>query len=865
MVRASHVERSRLVDRLAASSNFPITLLVAPAGYGKSVALRQYLERSSETCVRFTLRNEHSTLLSFLRGFSESLVETAPHAATTLAGAYERNRSSAKRAIELARWMYAHLESFSGIIAIDDLHIADADQEVARFVTSLIQQSKDHTRWILASRSTAGLPVGSWLAYRDADFPLDEQDLRFTLDEARLASAKLKLSIGDDELGELLELTEGWPVAMTFALRTSTRSADLRSVSAVTREMIYRFLAEQVYAALDDDERALLEVAMVLPRIDVGVLELAGFDRALPMLELLRERTAFLYEESPKIYQCHDLFRQFLRRQSALGGKRAQRAAHERAAAGLEASGDIEHAVGAYLIAASRANVLRLLEDYGFELLERARSDVVAGAIEALDEATQRGNGSILALRGTLCAIAGKFARAESLLRRSLAQACGNRSLVATTSLRLAAMMANQGQDVSVLLERVAEDPEQSAAFRAEAISLIAGQRAAAGDTKNAAKATSDAEEMLIDVESDIVRAKVLHRVGIAYHNLGKPSRAFEVLTQSKELSDDSHLFGLSSRVNAVLSNLVLHERDDVEEQLRYAEAAARAATKAGDTFALQTALLQMLSAEMRRGHVESAIAVEQRLSAMKSNRLVASYLTIFRSQRLAWEGRFGEAHRLLSSCWKDMTFSFDRASCGGEFALFLAIDGKRAESAELLKGVLESLRSADVTGRFATRATAITKALCALTEAINGRTSYAERLLRRVPSDDDEVIDAAARAVEGIIHRTLSGKRDGGRRLTELLARLRALDYGDLSALLTAVDCALSAAAAHVPQPSRLTKSEIEVLRLLDEGLVPKQIADRSARSVSTVRVHIANAIEKLGCHGHSEAIRTARRQRLI
>ena len=117
---------------LGCVGGYPVTLLVAPAGYGKSVVLRQYLAGLREPYVRFALRSEHATLLSFLRGFAEALSDRAPHAITALAGAYERTTSSAKRSNELARWMHAHLESFRGVIAIDDLHAANDDPEVAR-------------------------------------------------------------------------------------------------------------------------------------------------------------------------------------------------------------------------------------------------------------------------------------------------------------------------------------------------------------------------------------------------------------------------------------------------------------------------------------------------------------------------------------------------------------------------------------------------------------------------------------------------------------------------------------------------------------------------------------------------------------
>jgi ATP/maltotriose-dependent transcriptional regulator MalT len=857
------VERQRLFNRLADSASLPITLLIAPAGYGKSVALHQYLGRLNQPHVLFTLRREHASLLSFLRGFTEALQKVAPHAITSLAGAYER-QGSPKRGADLAGWMHAHLESFRGVVAIDDLHIADEDEEVSRFLSSLIDQSKDAIRWILASRATTSLPVGSWIAYRDAAFPIDEHDLRFTFEEAKAAAVDSGLS-NCDELRYLLELTDGWPAAISFAIRTTTRSWNVRNVSAVTREMLYRLLAEQVYSTLNEEERNFLEIAAALPSIDIAVLEGAGFDRALQIIERLRARTAFIHEESRGIYQCHDLFREFLRHQTALAGKISQRTAYERAGRGLEASGDIEHAISAYAVAASRPDVFRLLQQHGFDLLERARSDVVSRAIDSLDEATRRDHATILALRGALQAVAGKFAKAESLLRRSLVRAGGDRELVAAASLRLGAIMANQGHDVSPVLQNVGDDVEQSAAVRAEAISLIAGQLAVTGSRGMAMKAAARAEEMLPSVESEKVHAKVLHRVGIAYHHLGMGAKAFDVLTRSCELAEDLYLFGLASRVNAVLSNLALHERDDVEQQLAYAKMAARAATKAGDAFALQTALLQMLSAEMRRGNVERSIAIEQRLTAANTGELVTTYVAIFRSARLAWEGRFSEARHLLASCWAQMTFTFDRITCGGIYALFLALDGSSQDSGRLVKEILDSKGFQDVTGLFRIRATGITRALCALTESINGRAAHADRILRGVRAEGDEVVRVVVGVVERIMWRAQHGADSGSDRVKEAIEKLRGLDYGDVAQLLSAIDLVLANIASKRPRPSRLTPSEIEVLGLLQRGVTPKEIAQRTSRSVSTVRVHIANAITKLGCHGHSEAIRVARRLRVI
>jgi ATP/maltotriose-dependent transcriptional regulator MalT len=859
------VERHRLVARLRASAAYPITLLIAPAGYGKSIALRHYLKSLREPNVCFALRSEHAELLAFLRGFSEALREIAPHAITALAGAYERNSALSERGTELARWMHAHLESFTGLIAVDDLHVADGDPEVAKFLSSLIGQTKERVRWILASRSTAGLPVATWQAYRDADIPIDERDLRFTLTEAREAAHGFGLMIRDEELSDLLALTEGWPAAMSFALRTSTRPSELRNVSAVTREMIYRLLAEQVYTRLDAVERRLLEVAIALPVINIAVLERAGFDSALAILDRLRERTSFIYEESPGIYYCHDLFRDFLRHQNALAGRRSTQSAHELAARALERSGDVEHAIASYALAASSHDVVRLLEENGFDLLERARGDVVARAIEALDERTRRENATILALQGVLHAIAGKFVRAESLLRRALARAGNKLDLVATTTLRLASLIANQGGDATDLLRAVGNDARQSAAHRAEALSVIAGQRAVAADSATAQVALAGVEPLLHEFDSDAIRAKVLHHLGIAFHHLGAADRAFDVLAQSREVASELHLYGLASRTNAVLSNLALHEEDDVVRQQMFAESAAVAATRAGDNFALQTALLQMLSAEMRLGDLRRSIEIEQRLATISTSETTRRYLALFRSERLAWEGRFSEAHQLMASCWTKLAFDFDRIASGSEYALFLALDGQGQASGDLVREILRTEPSTRQTGLGRIRSTAIAKALCALAEAVNGRTTRAERILKTLGSEGDAVVALTVGTVYGAMFRLQHPYQGEVDQKEEGLRGLAALGYVGLGHLLRAADRTLRHAQPKRLSRPNLTRTELQILRLLAEGLVPKEIATRSGRSVHTVRAHIANVTAKLSCHGSSEAIQAAKRMGLL
>src|SRR5579862_8967037 len=116
--------RPRIVERIGAAAAQRIVLIVAPAGYGKSVALRQYLESIREPHVRYDVHAEHASLLGFARGFADAVIDFAPDARRTLSNAYEKSRASKTPGADLAMWLHAHIKAFTGVIAVDDLHVA---------------------------------------------------------------------------------------------------------------------------------------------------------------------------------------------------------------------------------------------------------------------------------------------------------------------------------------------------------------------------------------------------------------------------------------------------------------------------------------------------------------------------------------------------------------------------------------------------------------------------------------------------------------------------------------------------------------------------------------------------------------------
>ena len=795
-------------------------MVSASAGYGKTVALQQFL------------RN---------------------HSGETIAVDVTRDAFDASRIPE----------RFGGIVVIDGFERASTAR--ARTLVSCIESERPSARWIIATRAVDALPVGTWLARRDCEIPIGVSDLRFTEDEIAQACRMADVACEPDDVGELAALTEGWPVAVSIALRALKHGMSKRDVRTFVRETLTDYLREEVYPAIGDRERELLEVATALPEIDVGVLEIAGFPDALQTLEATRRRTGLLYEEDRR-FTTSTLVRDFFRRQTALAGNRRHVAVNLRAAQALETAGQMEAALVAYAAARSQPNLLRLLEASGFDLLERGRSECVSNAVEALDEPTRRTNPRILALRGVLQSLAGKPIRAEALLRRSIAHAKNDRDLFATGSFRLALVLANRGEDISELLLPIADDESQSVSRRSEALSILSAYLARSGQSAAAISAMHRVKAILPGVELDSVRAKIFQRLGVAAMYVGHNDEARTLLLQAAEIASELQLFSLASRAYANLSNLMLHGFDDVEWQLWYAQRGSDAARKAGDAFDVETSMLQILDAELRCGNLQHSADIEHRLASSKAGDQSRShYLVPSTALRLAWQGKFAEAHRLLADSWRMLHHDIDRVVSGGECALFLAMDDKRATSVTLTKEVVALAAGPSTNGLFARRSLLMALLCCALAEAVNGRLAHSERICAQIGiAVDDPVMTLMGRIGVETVSRIRSSDTLIVEKVSPLLERLAPLGYAHLTRLLQAVLVSLSVKARR-PTGEQLTAVERATIRLLAEGLSPKEIAFRRNCSVKTVRNHIANVISKLRCNGRAQAIELTRRAGIL
>jgi ATP/maltotriose-dependent transcriptional regulator MalT len=856
------IDRPRIVDRIASAATQRIVLIIAPAGYGKSIALRQYLTEIGEPHIRFDVRPEHANLLGFVRGFAEAFLDEAPDARKTLSVAFEKSSSARNPGVELASWMHAHIKTYLGLIAIDDLHLAEEDPEISKFLVSLIERTKGRARWVIASRSSLDLPVGSWLAYGDMDITVDEQDLRFTIDEARQTAKASRVGVREEELSDILDMTEGWPTALSFALRSSTRSIDLRNIAASTREMVYRYLAEQVYESLEPDERDLLHFIGYLPEISLDVLRRAGYTRAKGTIEKLRDRVAFIYPERPGLYRCHDLFRDFLQHAVELEGDAAAAQIQKRVGAALEQSGNLPFALRLYIDMRSQSDVLRILQSDGFALMEGAHGDVVGAALEILSDERRATSAVALGLRAQREADAGRFDRAESLFERAVSLE-GDAAFKAEFAIRLSTMLFNQGRPVAPLLEPISNDESLPIELRAKATSFLAPAYARTHDRAQAEAAMARAEEFARTCDSEQVRARLYHRSGIAALDLEYPSeQVARLFERAQALAAECGLYSTSAAAFGGLANVAMLYHDDAAKGIWYAQQAMNAALKAGDRFSLQLALLQGIEIEARRGNVERVIALEKQfVDAVTTDAKRSAWILTVKAMAAAWRGDFGEALRFVSMAPTNTFYSFDRALHGSLEALYAIGAGKRDLALAASARVQSEAAGTDFPYPYGKSVAEIAIQLCAITEALAGRLTAAQRVLLQQKCSDSPASEAMKHLATAVCRVVKNPALEAD--VTEAAGELNAVGWGGVGMIVEAVCTQVSD--QRPAEDSPLTKAELDVLTALARGHSPKLIAQETGRSVYTIQAHIQNVIKKLGCSGRAEALTVARKKGLL
>lgn len=311
------VSRTRLVTRIDEGTRSKLTVLSAPAGWGKSTALAEWTGATDRDVAWLCLDDDDNNPTRFLRGLVSSIERVAPGSlGDVMAMLRSPQPMSPSRVLgHLAERLQD--DSREIVLVLDHYHfIQNAD--IHDGLRLLIDVMPPHLHLVIATRGHMPIPIGRLRAQHEL-LTIGVPDLRLTVEEARaILSDHDGIHFREDDLVALVERTEGWVAGLRLAARSFSDHDDPHAAIARfrgTHRDIADFLTEEVIRQLPPDQQSFLLETSVLDVLTAPVCQAVTIrDDALVMLQELARADLFLLplDEERTCYRYHGLFRDLL-------------------------------------------------------------------------------------------------------------------------------------------------------------------------------------------------------------------------------------------------------------------------------------------------------------------------------------------------------------------------------------------------------------------------------------------------------------------------------------------------------------------------------------------------------------------------
>lgn len=406
-VPRSAIPREGLQRRLDSVYETPLTLVTAPAGFGKSWVVAQWLQHNEATPRAWVGLDsmDGDPMRLWMHIVAAVRGSTTPDAADRAWELLQHSDAGWPFIVDaLSGGLAAQIEHF--IVVLDDCHKLTGTEALAsleQFLSQLPPQV--HVicvgRMEPAARLARFRVSGSLTEIRTAD-------LRCTQEECLAVVAAMGLDLPNETVDTLRVKTMGWITGIRLAAVASDRDDDH---SAMARELVpvsdltgaYQdlgdYLVEEVLAHLDEATRHFLTDTSILSDLTVDLCNVvAGVQQSAGVLEGLARAGMFTSrsDESGSWYRYHDLFRGALEQVLHRTDPERERALHRRAAGWLHANGHAVMAVTHALAAADVELAQQLLIEASEPLLAARQIDTLATLFDDMDRVAPQMHASSL-------------------------------------------------------------------------------------------------------------------------------------------------------------------------------------------------------------------------------------------------------------------------------------------------------------------------------------------------------------------------------------------------------------------------------------------------------------------------------------
>jgi LuxR family maltose regulon positive regulatory protein len=884
-VRSELVSRPRLQERIAQGLRRPLTLITAPAGFGKTTLVTIGVAHRGIAAAWLSLEKDDNQVERFLSYLLAAIQEVDP-----VLGNEARQLMAISQQIcperVLTAWVNDLVTAQAEVaLVLDDYHVI-SNPAVHECVTWLLEHCPKTFHLVIASRSDPPFPLARWRA-RGQVVELRASELSFTKSEAaQFLNDVMGLGLDSETVATLEERTEGWITGLQMAalsMRGREDPGEFIEGFSGTHRYILDYLLEEVLALQPSEVQRFLLSTSVLKRLTAPLCEALLTDGMsaegaavltlesplaappIPILEYLERRNLFLVplDDERIWYRYHHLFADLLRaRLQQTHQDQDIVALHTRAAHWYEGNGFTYEAIHHASLTGDEEWVERLIEQNYMEMFQRRDSSSIRYWTGKLDQ-------ELIYQRPRLCvheamsrSWLGQLDEAEVFLDKAEDRISGDGATLEAQTLlghlayvrsRVNAMRGDVQSAIRLSLTARRSTPANNQALLGGIGVMLGYAYFLNGDFGNAAETLNETINSGIGagaVNSTVGAYCVLARL----HALqGRLHRSLEVYQKAETLAREmgERDLGIRGVVDVGIAD-VLCEWNDLDTalvKLQQGLALLPLWAKADD---LILAYVTLVRIHLAQGHRKQAIDALEKAAELVHTRGVfpEAHHAVESAQVKMWlvQGDVGAASRWAASQeerWSaDGPFTFENERTHIDRARVRIALQEPRQALTLLSPLAEAARSAGRRGRVVEIQLLQALAMQEVGNVAGARAALSECLTLAAFEDYARVFLDEGQHMRSLLTQWLAhADNDSSQKYVT-----RLLTYFDTEAPPT----------GGLIDP--LSPRELEVLHLIALGKTNREIARQLVVAPGTIKAHTSNIYRKLDVANRTEAVARAR-----
>jgi LuxR family maltose regulon positive regulatory protein len=367
--RSAWISRARLEKKMEAGLERKLTLLSAPAGFGKTTVLVDWIHKHKIPTAWFSLDKGDNDPLQFLTYVIlglQTMMEGIGKAPSTM---LQSPQPPPIETILINLINDANRIQKDFVLVMDDYHLVDA-QPVHDMITFLLENLPEQMHLIIATRSDPHLPLLARLRSQDQMIELRAADLCFKADEtANLFNKTLSINLSARDIHQLETRTEGWIAGLQLAGLSLQGHKDPSGFIAKFKgdnQYIADYLTEEVLNRQPEHLRDFLLHTSILERLSGPLCDaLTCQENSQQTLNTLEKANLFVIplDEERSWYRYHHLFADLLKQQMRLQQGELESELHRRASQWLAENGFKNEAVDHAFASQNNARAAQLIEE----------------------------------------------------------------------------------------------------------------------------------------------------------------------------------------------------------------------------------------------------------------------------------------------------------------------------------------------------------------------------------------------------------------------------------------------------------------------------------------------------------------------